>query len=738
MSKPTVFISYSHKDEEWKDRLVSHLGVLKNQGFLEMWEDRQIKGGDDWLKEIEQAINKSQIAIIMISANFLTSEFILGKEVPELFRRKKKDNLLIMPLIVKPCAWETVDWLNPIQARPKDGRPLSGGSEYQIDKDLSDFAKEIFDLLKRVPKQPSVIDEESFYIPPQKIEVSKLPVTSAELFGREKQLEILDNAWDDSHTKVISFVAWGGVGKSALINDWLNKMEEHNYKGAELVYGWSFYSQGTREKGQASADGFINDAFKWFGYKGKIPKSQHERGRLLAEIISQKRTLIILDGLEPLQYPPGQMHGFLKDQTISGFLKSLVRNVNGLCIITSRCKVEDLKATEGRLSYTYQLDKLSDEAGMCILKSYKLKGKDEEFKQTSKEFKGHALALHLVGSYLRTFHNGDIKQRSEIPKLSLEEKQGGHARRVMESYEKWFSENNKAELDVLYLLGLFDRPAVKEAINVLREEPAIPGLTDRLQNLSNHDWQATLSHLRDLHLIAQKDEQNPDTLDCHPLIREHFGEKLQTENPEACKEAHSRLYEYYKNLPEKEYPDTLEEMEPLFAAVMHGCLAGKHQEVEKNIFYSRIDRSGKGYTTYMLGAFGSLISCLSNFFESLWDKPITGLEDSWKAVTLSWTGFTLRALGRLREAAEPMQAALEMHVKQENLEEMALDASNLSELYLALGNLAEGKKYGEQSMIFTERIGDSYWKEASRTTYADALHQAGQNEAANKLFQEAE
>ena len=75
MTKPTVFISYSHKDEKWKDRLVAHLGVLQEQGLLEVWEDRQIAAGDDWLPEIEKAINKAQIAILMVSANFLSFLF---------------------------------------------------------------------------------------------------------------------------------------------------------------------------------------------------------------------------------------------------------------------------------------------------------------------------------------------------------------------------------------------------------------------------------------------------------------------------------------------------------------------------------------------------------------------------------------------------------------------------------------------------------------------------------------
>ncbi|MGB2804671.1 MAG: toll/interleukin-1 receptor domain-containing protein, partial [Candidatus Zixiibacteriota bacterium] len=734
-----VFISYSHKDEEWKDKLVTHLDVLQKQGLLEIWEDRQIAGGDEWYPEIEKAIKSAHVAILMISANFLTSEFILGKEVPELLKRRQKDNLRIMPLIVKPCAWNTRPWLKRLQARPKDGKPLSGGNDFQIDSHLAAFAKEIFDLLRRVPKEPPTTpDHEPFLIPPRKIEISKLPVTSPILFGRETELETLNKAWENPQTKILSSIAWGGVGKSALVNVWLNKMEEHNYKGAELVYGWSFYSQGTKEKGQASADGFFNDAFKWFGYTGDIPKTQHEKGRLLAEIISRERTLLILDGLEPLQYPPGEMHGFLKDKTMAGFLKNLARSMNGLCIITSRCNVEDLQATEGRASLTQNLENLSEQAGMAVLRSYSLKGTDKEFIETSREFKGHALALHLVGSYLKAFCDGDIKQRRFIPKLTQDEKRGGHARRVMESYEKWFAETNKAELDVLYLLGLFDRPAVKEAVDVLKKKPAIKGLTDRLQHLSNRDWQLALNHLRELRLIARKDDHNPDTLDCHPLIREHFGEKLQQQSTTAWKQAHVRLYEYYKNLPEKNQPDTLEEMEPLFAAVMHGCLAGKHQEALDDVYWKRIRRQQQAYTVHKLGAFGADLSCLSSFFETLWDKPASGLTEADKVVILSWAGFRLRAVGRLSEAARPMKAALEVSKKDKDWKGTATDADNLSRLYLTLGDVATAHEYGAQGATFADRSGEWEEKMMNRTTHADALHQAGENKAAEELFVEAE
>ena len=149
MPAPSVFISYSHKDEEWKERLVTQLGVLQMEGILNVWDDRRIEAGDDWKPEIEDAITKANVAILMISANFLTSKFILGEEVPKLLERRAKEGVRVIPLIVKPCAWTQVKWLSPIQARPKDGRPLSGGNDNQIDTDLAVLANEIAEIIRR-------------------------------------------------------------------------------------------------------------------------------------------------------------------------------------------------------------------------------------------------------------------------------------------------------------------------------------------------------------------------------------------------------------------------------------------------------------------------------------------------------------------------------------------------------------------------------------------------------------
>jgi hypothetical protein len=147
MPSSRVFISYSHKDESWKDRLVTHLSVLQRQGVSELWDDRLIRGGDVWLHEIEKAIAAADVAILLISADFLSSQFILRKEIPLLLKKLEEGGLHILPLLVKPCLWNRVDWLSRLQIRPLDGRPLASGTEYQIEMDLVALVGEVADIL---------------------------------------------------------------------------------------------------------------------------------------------------------------------------------------------------------------------------------------------------------------------------------------------------------------------------------------------------------------------------------------------------------------------------------------------------------------------------------------------------------------------------------------------------------------------------------------------------------------
>lgn len=563
------------------------------------------------------------------------------------------------------------------------------------------------------------------------------PKVDAALFGREEMIDLLDRSWDDPDTNIVSFVAWGGVGKTALVDWWqINRLQSEGWRGAERVFAWSFYSQGAAVGKQASAHQFVSEALRWFGDSemAESTASPWQKGERLAKLVRERRTLLLLDGMEPLQEPPGsQTVGVIKEPALQSLLRALARGNPGLCVVTTRLPVADLERFRKVSVRSVDLNHLSGDAGVAYLRHLGVKGSDRELREASNELGNHALALTLTGRYLAVVHEGDIRRRDRIPRMTAEEEHGGHARRVMACYEQLFL--GKPELQILQMLGLFDRPAEPAAIQAVRADPPISSLTDQLAGLTEAEWQFALKHLRDVRLLAPAEGGH---LDCHPLVREHFGQKLKAERPEAWREAHNRLYEYYKALPEKELPDTLEEIAPLYLAVAHGCQAWRHQEAWDEVYWPRIQRGKEYYIRHKLGAFGADLAALAGFFEQPWSRPVDGLREAAKNVVLNGAGIDLRALGRLAETVQPFEAALQAAIEHEQWENAAISAGNLSELFLTLGNVARALERAEQSVKYAEDSGVDFQSLTKRTALADALHQAGRLAEADAAFREGE
>src|SRR6202022_3296791 len=338
--------------------------------------------------------------------------------------------------------------------------------------------------------------------------------------------------------------AWGGVGKSTLVNHWLRLMAAEHYHSAQLVFGWSFYRQGT-SGGTSSADEFFDATLAWFGDPDPRIGTAWEKGERLAKLMSPRRTLLILDGLEPLQNPPGLQEGRVREPSLQALLRELAAFNTGLCVITTRTPVADIADTEGASALRRDLEHLSSDAGAKLLRALGVNGHEAELRTASNEFNGHCFALTLLGSYLTDAYNGDIRRRSEVSAhLAHDVRQGAHARKVMESYQTWLGEG--PELAVLCMLGLFDRPADEKALGALLKPPAIPGLTESLIDLSPTEWRTILAKLRRARLLAVEDPHNPGHLDTHPLVREYFGEQLRSQRTDTWKECNSRLHHYYR------------------------------------------------------------------------------------------------------------------------------------------------------------------------------------------------
>ena len=130
-----LFISYSHKDEEFKDALVTMLAGLQRQGIIEPWQDRQIEAGTEWLKVIEKAMEDCNMAVLLISPDFIASPFIQDKELARLFQRRLNEGLRVIPIIVRPCLWQQEPGIKDLQVVPKNGKAVISFSKENGDRD---------------------------------------------------------------------------------------------------------------------------------------------------------------------------------------------------------------------------------------------------------------------------------------------------------------------------------------------------------------------------------------------------------------------------------------------------------------------------------------------------------------------------------------------------------------------------------------------------------------------------
>jgi tetratricopeptide (TPR) repeat protein len=728
-SRALVFVSYSKHDKKWKEELLPHLIALQLDDQLEVWHDDRIDTGGKWRDEIETALDRSAAAVCLVSKHFLATEFIVKEEVRYFLEEADARGLPILPVLLGHCPWQSIRWIKEIQMVPGKGRTIADDHKRDFDKVFAKLANDVSKIVRdrsfKLPEPP----------PPQgpepDIDIANLPVTGSELFGRQAELKLLDDAWAAQTTNAVALVAWGGVGKSTLVNKWLEGMKADNWRGAHKVLGWSFFSQGTGERA-TSADQFIDHALRFFNDPEPEAGSPWAKGERLAELARKNKALLILDGLEPLQ----DRYQGIKDPALQRLVEELARDNVGLCVITTREAVKELEDFSAS-TIARDLEQISSEAGRALLRVKGVRGTDAELQRASEAFANHALAINLLANWLRAIPGHPIAKAYEISDLDIPPEKGRQPRRVMAAFAERFGEES-AEVDVLRLLGLFDRPATAGAIAALRKPPPILELTDHVWGLDEAGWLRLVESIRELGLIAPKAIHASDELDAHPLVREHFGAELREKHIDAWGAGHERLYGHFKALPEKKQPDTLEELAPLLQAVFHGCQAGRHQEALDEVYLARIVRGNQAYVTTQLGAFGADLAALAGFFDPPWKRPVALISERDQAFVLGQAGFRLRALGRLKDAVQPVRVSLDGFVSQQVWVNAAATASNLSQLQLTLGEVAEAIRLAEQSVEYADRSENAFWHMGSRSTLADARHRAGERTRAEGLFQDAE
>ncbi len=549
---------------------------------------------------------------------------------------------------------------------------------------------------------------------PAYVHTTRLPETGYKrLVGRDAELETIDKAWLNARINILSLVAEGGAGKSALVNEWINRLQAYDYPSAEAVLGWSFFSQGPSESA-TSAEEFLDWALERLGLKAAT-NAATDKADAIAEAMMRRRVLLLLDGIEPLQHGPGPQVGRLKDFGMRVLLRRFAATppgaAHGLIVLTSRLSVQDIAGWKEDSAPVVDVGQLSNEAGAALLRDNGVEGAAVELRAAAHEFGGHPLALGLLASFLSETQGGNVRRRDQIRGLLSDTDNVGHdhAIRVMESYERKWLVGQPVLLAIMHMVGLFDRPASGDCLHALRTQPIIEGLNDLIIKLGDGEWRRAIRRLREVRLLAPPDPAAPDALDAHSLVREWFGEHLRQTNKEAWKVAHGRLYEHLRDTTHEGTMPTLEGLGPLYQAIAHGCRAGLYKNALEEIYVDRIclkDSDGTiiFYSKIRLGAYGNDLAAISWFFEGKQKLPVQTLNPADQAWVLSELASCLVEQRRLSEALPVRRQLLDLAVAQNDWHRAANRASNLSQAEFLEGNVDAAVLAAMQAIEFADLL----------------------------------
>jgi TIR domain len=136
-----VFVSYSHADRAWHDRVKTHLDALDD--ILHVWSDELIRTGSNWQEEILRSLEDSQAAVLIVTPNYLSSSFVREHEIPQLLKRRSEEGLLVFPMIAEPCYWQRFPWLESMQVLLIAADEGPQPSSHEIDQNLTALTKQI-------------------------------------------------------------------------------------------------------------------------------------------------------------------------------------------------------------------------------------------------------------------------------------------------------------------------------------------------------------------------------------------------------------------------------------------------------------------------------------------------------------------------------------------------------------------------------------------------------------------
>lgn len=607
------------------------------------------------------------------------------------------------------------------------------------------------------------------------------PEPLPEWVGRAELLAAITADWSESRVHICGLIGFGGEGKSSLARKWVERVSGHlpDCPTPDGVFWWNFYDS-------PNVDEFFEAALKYMSGgridPRKVP-SANVRAQIIGAMLGQGRYLFIFDGLEVMQHGEGDQYGLLKSSDLREFLGFFAAKDNAsFALITSRVPLTDLLNTT-----TYQhreVDRLSATEGRDLLKKIGVRsaqGSDAALDKVVGEWDGHALTLSLIGAYLVDKYQGDAAHIADIPAPTADEPRYDRVHRVLRRYDEHL---NDAERAFLTLFSAFRTPVHEGAFEkvfrvgatrvVAPDQPTQkPGWVDRLLGrkpkanavgaplvvardaqpqggqprglplhapvaaLDDAAFTAMIKRLTDYRILRH--DAAAHTYTTHPLIRNHYFERLNAGNTAQARAAHERIKDYYlSTVGETPYDPTLDDLKPLIEVVYHACRAGAYDEAYR-IYDERISQRDRYVLQHQLGAYEKTLSLMQEFFpnRNFSQEPQVD-KASGKSWILNTVGVCLMSLGRLSEAVPFYERGNAMDATLEDWSNASIGYRNLAELHAHVGQLTASAATAEEALGLARRAENKQDECYSLARQAWAVYLRGDVVVASATFAQAE
>ncbi|MBN1454271.1 MAG: TIR domain-containing protein [Anaerolineales bacterium] len=667
--KYDVFISYSHKDEDWVVNTLSP--VLENAGLKVCVDFRDFEAGVPSLVNMENAVDESRQTVLVLTPNWVDSEWtdfeaILTQTDDPVGRRKK-----MIPLMLAECTppkrIKTITYVN-----------------FMRTVRLNIAWKQLFTALGKpdahIPSTSSPTKPE-IEIPSDWHLAHPYPMPP-NFTGREAERKMLvDWLQNDTENRLFILCALGGFGKSALAWHWLT--HDVSVKDWPKVIWWSFY------EGDASFEHFIEETLKYLNLE--VPPGQRQQVDALLKAMSAQNILLIMDGFERALRAYSSMNAaYQEDSELSSplgggvggevqtnqrdcvnlnaeiFLKNLcvLPNIKGKVLITTRLPPRAVEQRGELLGgcYEEELKALQKEDAVAFFRAQGIRGARAEIVAACAPHGYHPLSLRILAGLIANDRDapGDI---AVVGKLDITDDVIQNKQHVLEvAYNTLLPEQQK----LLGYIACFRSAMSYNALKAISERDIDAGLK-------------TLEHRGLLHW-----DKSTNKYDLHPIVRRYAYERLTTPDRTS---AHERLVGHFEAVPKPEKVEKLEDLAPVIELYHHMVGAGNLDEALK-LFYDRIIDP----IFYQFGAYQLQIELLRALFLDGEDKPPRLKRDDYQAFAFSELANAYSKSGQPRRAVPLFEMQNVLQEKAGNKKNLAIGLGNvagMAQIYIGALSAAE-------------------------------------------------